>query len=253
MPLTSSQVRAERIFTSWMPACWMASTWVSSISVPRLTTTLLVAGSRRSSPAVRPRMRDASDATTVPASMMARILMPSLVPQSSAVMMQSCATPTRRRVRYPEVRVHDLAVLPAVGDQAVIVLLLEFLGERVGVLDDLPLRRRHHHVVLAEGNAGLERIVEAERHDAVAEDHRPLLAAVAIDLVDDAGDFLFRHQLVDDVERHLRRLRQHLAEHGAACRGFEPAGNRLVVLVDALPAIFDLGVEVDDLGVQGML
>ena len=42
----------------------MASTCVSSISVPRLTTTLLVAGSRRSSHAVRPRMRDASEATT---------------------------------------------------------------------------------------------------------------------------------------------------------------------------------------------
>jgi len=42
----------------------MASTCISSISVPRLTTILLVAGSRRSSPLVRPRMRDASEATT---------------------------------------------------------------------------------------------------------------------------------------------------------------------------------------------
>jgi len=38
-------------------------------------------------------------------------------------------------------------VFLAVGDQAVIVLLLEFLGERTGVLHDLPLRCRHHHVV----------------------------------------------------------------------------------------------------------
>src|SRR6195256_3743040 len=149
--------------------------------------------------------------------------------------------------------VHDLIVLFAVGDQAVIVLLLEFLRQRAGLLDDLPLRCRHHHVVLAERDAGLERIVEAERHDAVAEDHRLLLAAVAVDLVDHAGDFLLGHQLVDDVERHLRRFRQHLAEHGAAGRGFKPAADRLVVFVDALPAIFDLGVEVDHLGVQGML
>src|SRR5438552_3260026 len=149
--------------------------------------------------------------------------------------------------------IHDLVVFLAVGDQAVIVLLLEFLGERAGFLDDLPLRRRHHHVVLAEGNAGLERIVEAERHDAVAEDHRLLLAAVAIDLVDDAGDFLLRHQLIDDVERHLRRFRQHLAEHGAACRGFIPAVDRLAALVDALPTVLDLGVEVDHLGVQAVL
>jgi hypothetical protein len=44
-------------------------------------------------------MRLASEATTVPASMMARTLMPREVPQSSSVMMQSCATSTRRRVR----------------------------------------------------------------------------------------------------------------------------------------------------------
>ena len=149
--------------------------------------------------------------------------------------------------------VHDLVVLLAVGDQAVIVLLLEFLGERAGILDDLPLRSRHHHVVLAERNAGLERIVEAERHDAVAEDHGLLLTAVTIDLIDHAGDFLLGHQLVDDVERHLRRFRQHLTEHGAAGRGLVPAVDLLAVLVDALPAILDLGMEVDDLGMQGML
>ncbi len=149
--------------------------------------------------------------------------------------------------------VDHLVVLLAMGDQAVIVLLLEILRQRTGGVDDLPLAVRHHHVVLAERDAGLERVVEAERHDAVAEDHRLLLAAVAIDLVDDAGDFLLGHQLVDDVERHLRRFRQHLAEHGAACRGFIPAVDRLAALVDALPAVFDLGVEVNDLGVQGML
>ena len=48
-------------------------------------------------------------------------------------------------------------------------------------VDDLPLRGRHHHVVLAERDAGLERVEEAERHDAIAEDHRLLLTAVAID------------------------------------------------------------------------
>ena len=36
--------------------------------------------------------------------------MPSIVPQSYSAMMQSCATSTRRRVRYPE-----LAVLSAVS------------------------------------------------------------------------------------------------------------------------------------------
>ena len=139
------------------------------------------------------------------------------------------------------------------GDQAVIVLLLEILRQRTGGVDDLPLRVRHHHVVLAERDAGLERVVEAERHDAVAEDHRLLLTAVTIDLIDHAGDFALGHQLVDDVERDLRRLRQHLAEHDAAGGGFDPALDRLAVLVDALPAVLDLGVEVDDLGMQRML
>ena len=82
-----------------MPACVIASRWLSSSSVPFLTTTLPDVASFRSSAVVRPRMREASEATTVPASMIARILMPFLVPQSSDVMMQSCATSTRRRVR----------------------------------------------------------------------------------------------------------------------------------------------------------
>ena len=72
------------------------------------------------------------------------------------------------------------------------------------LVDDLPLRLRHDHVVLAERDAGLEGVVEAERHDAVAEDHRLLLPAVAVDGVDHVGDFALRHQLVDDVERNLR-------------------------------------------------
>ena len=78
----------------------IASTCGSSSSVPRLTMTVCRSTDRvTSSAVVRPRMRLPSEATTVPASMMARTLMPALVPQSSVVMMQSCATSTRRRVR----------------------------------------------------------------------------------------------------------------------------------------------------------
>ena len=51
------------------------------------------------SAAVRPRMRIASVATTVPASTIARIPMPRVEPQSGMVMIESCATSTRRRVR----------------------------------------------------------------------------------------------------------------------------------------------------------
>ena len=103
--------------------------------------------------------------------------------------------------------VDHLVVLLAMGDQAVVVLLLEILGEGARRIDDLPLAVRHHHVVLAERDAGLERVIEAKRHDPVAEDHRLLLTAVTINLVDHAGDFALGHQLVDDVVGNLRRLR----------------------------------------------
>src|SRR5437763_9818062 len=102
------------------------------------------------------------------------------------------------------------------GDQAVVVLLLKVLGERTGGVDDLPLAVRHDHVVLAERDASLERVVEAERHDAVAEDYGLLLAAVAVDLVDDARNLALGHQLVDDLERDLRVLRQEIAERDAS-------------------------------------
>ncbi len=103
--------------------------------------------------------------------------------------------------------VDHLVVFLAMGDQAVVVLLLEILGEGARRIDDLPLAVRHHHVVLAERDAGLERVIEAKRHDPVAEDHRLLLTAVTINLVNHAGDFALGHQLVDDVVGNLRRLR----------------------------------------------
>ena len=115
--------------------------------------------------------------------------------------------------------VDHLVVLLELGDQAVVVLLLELAHELVGLLDDLRLGVRDHHVVLAERDAGLEGVIEAERHDAVAEDHRLLLTAVAVDGVDQPRDGLLGQQLVD--ERELARpacLRQQLAEQHAARR-----------------------------------
>ena len=141
--------------------------------------------------------------------------------------------------------VDDLVVLLALGDQAVVVLLLVFLGERAGLLDDARLRLRHDHVVLAERNARLERLAEAERHDAVAEDDRLLLTAIAVDGVDHVGDFLLRHQLVDDVEGHLVVVGQQLAEHHAAGRGVEDLRHALAVLVVGPGAALDLGVQRD--------
>ena len=112
---------------------------------------------------------------------------------------------------------------------------------------------RHHHVVLAERDAGLERVIEAERHDAVAEDDRLLLPAMAVDGVDHRRDFALGHELVDRVERNLRIHRQHVAEDDAAGRGLKPFLERLALIVHAVPAVLDLGVQAERLLVQGVL
>ena len=66
--------------------------------------------------------------------------------------------------------------------------------------DQLVLGLRDDQIVLAERDAGLARLREAERHQPVAEDHGLLLAAVAVDLVDQVADLLLAQQPVDQVE-----------------------------------------------------
>ena len=142
--------------------------------------------------------------------------------------------------------VDNLVVLFALGDEAVIVLLLELLDLLAGLLDDFVLARRDHHVVLAEGNTGAGGMLEAEVHDPVTEDDRLLLAAAAIDRVDHLGDGLLGHQLVGRLERHLRRMRQELAEHHAAGRRLDDLGRILALVVPHLHATLDLGVHGHD-------
>ncbi len=144
--------------------------------------------------------------------------------------------------------VDHLVVLLALGDEAVVVLLLIFLGERGGVGDALRLGVGHHHVVLAERNAGLERLAEAERHDAVAEDHRLLLTAVAVDGVDHRRDLFLRHQVVGDVERDLDVVGQQPAEDHAAGRGVEHFRYPLAVRIIGPSAALDLAVQRNRLG-----
>ena len=149
--------------------------------------------------------------------------------------------------------VDDLVVFLALGDQAVIVLLLVFLGQRRSLGDEARLRIRHDHVVLAERNAGLERFPEAERHDPVAEDDRLLLPAIAVDDVDHVGDFLLGHQLVDDVEGNLGVFGHEFAENHAAGRGVEYFGDAIAAGVERPGAALDLGVQRHRLGGQGVL
>src|SRR5690606_32375263 len=80
--------------------------------------------------------------------------------------------------------VNHLVVLLALGDQAVGVLLLVLLHLGAGGVDDLGLLAGDDDVVLAERDARLGRLAEAQRHHAVGEDDRLLLTAVAIDHVD---------------------------------------------------------------------
>ena len=69
------------------------------------------------------------------------------------------------------------------GDQAIIVLLLELFREIARRLDDLPLRLRYRHIVLAEEDAGLERMIEANA-DALMRSQKmtvSFLSAMAVD------------------------------------------------------------------------
>ena len=99
--------------------------------------------------------------------------------------------------------VDDKVVLLLVGGETVLILLLIFAHPMARLVDQLLLGGRHDHVVLAERDAGLAGFAEAQRHDRVGEQHRLLLAAMAIDLVDQLADLLLAQQAVDQLERDL--------------------------------------------------
>src|SRR5579862_4297332 len=149
--------------------------------------------------------------------------------------------------------VDDLVVLLFVRGQAVLILLLALAHLVARLLDQLLLRRRDHHVVLAERDAGLARLAEAQPHHRVSEEHRLLLAAMAVDLVDDVRHLLLAQELVDQLERDLGMTRQDLRDHHPARRGFDAAGDRLALGVDGLVARRDLGVQRHRVREQGML
>ncbi len=150
-------------------------------------------------------------------------------------------------------RVDHLVVLFLLGDQAVLVLLLVIGNQRLGLLDHLDLLLGDDHVILTEGDAGLERVAEAERHDRVGEQHRVLLAGVTIDLVDNVGDVLLGQQAVDDVERNLVVLGQTFAYQHPAGSGLEPLHRDLAIFVGLRNAGEDLGVQRNLLGFERLV
>ena len=87
-------------------------------------------------------------------------------------------------------------------------------------------------------------------HHAVCKDHRRLLAAKAVDLVDDIGDFLLGHQLIDDCGRHLGVTGQQVSNHEAARGGVDRLSDGLALIVDAYIARFDLRMQRDNISIQ---
>src|SRR6185437_3420770 len=101
-------------------------------------------------------------------------------------------------------------VLLFVGCETVLILLLILAHAMAGFVDQLVLGGGHHHVVLAERDAGLAGFAEAQAHDRVAEENGLLLSAMAIDLVQDLADLLLAQETVDQFERHFGMTRQYL-------------------------------------------
>ena len=149
--------------------------------------------------------------------------------------------------------VDHLVVLFALSDQAVHVLLLELLDHGLGVADQCFLGRRNDQVVLAEGNARAAGLSEAQRHQAIGEDHRLLLAAMAIDHVDDVLHVLLRKQAVDQRKLHVAMTRQNFRQQHAAGRRLDDPDHRVAIGIDRVQARLDLGVHAEYAGVQGVL
>src|SRR5437773_1398768 len=100
-PCRAAQVSGDRTLTRSIPSAPMRSIATSSISSLRATIASPLFSSTRSRAAMRPTRRSTNgsgiwvDSSRV-------IQVPRSVPQSSSRVMTSCATSTRRRVRYPE-------------------------------------------------------------------------------------------------------------------------------------------------------
>ncbi len=86
-----------------------------------------------------------------------------------------------------------------------------------------------------------------------AEDHRLLLTAVAIDLVDNFSDLLLAQQMVDEAKRHHRVTRQFFSQEHTARVVSTRTVIRFIVFIDRFVARLDLGVQRHGLGLQRVL
>ena len=136
-----------------------------------------------------------------------------------------------------------LVVLLALRDQPVLVLLLVLLDLLLHLGDETVLGLGDDQIVLAERDAGLARLLEPEAHQPVAEDHGLLLAAEAVDVIDQVADLLLAEHLVDQLEIDRRVARQDLRQQHAARRRLDAPDDRAALLIDGAEARLDPGVQ----------
>ena len=147
--------------------------------------------------------------------------------------------------------INDLVVFFALGDQTVRILLFIFFHQVQGLSHHLFLRRRNDHVVLAKRNAGFGGESEPQLHDVIGEKDRLFLSTVAINHVDDVGDLLFRHQLIDQLEFQSRIARQFFRQEHPTRRGINQLSNKLALFIDGLKPRLDFGVQTNRPRFQG--
>ena len=152
----------------------------------------------------------------------------------------------RHLVVGPRPDVNHLVVLLALGEQSGDVLSFHLLHLILGVFDDLGLLVGYDQIIDADGCAGSRRMAEARVHELVGEHHRVLQADVAIAIVDQPGNRLLVHGLVD---RRKGQFAGHdLVQQHPAHRGVNEIAAPLAWL-----AHLDLGVQVNMPAVVGAM
>ncbi|RML80683.1 hypothetical protein ALQ89_06468 [Pseudomonas amygdali pv. tabaci] len=141
--------------------------------------------------------------------------------------------------------VDHLVVLLALGYQAGGVLTFDLFNFFGGRVDDASFFIRDNEVVNADGNTRNGRVGKTGVHQLVSEDHGLFQTNHAVTLVDQLGDRLLLHRLVDDVVGQAGR--NHLEQQRTADSGVDDTG----VLDAATVTVVDRFVDTNlDLGMQ---
>ena len=105
----------------------------------------------------------------------------------------------------PRPDIHDLVVTLAAGYQTGSKLLLDLAHFLFGSIDHGVLGIRNHHVFHTNGRTGQRRFAEAQVHQLVSEDTGLFGAQNPVAGIQQLGDGLLGHVLVDHVEAQTRR------------------------------------------------